>query len=58
MNGTIYKFERDMLRGESIHVQKKRDHTWFKKHWHNYFEIIYYKNCVGECINDCCFSMC
>ena len=49
MNGTIYKFERDMLRGESIHVQKKRDHTWFKKHWHNYFEIIYYKNCVGEC---------
>lgn len=49
MSGFIYKFERDLLRGENIHVQKKRERTRYKKHWHSYFEIIYYKNCVGEC---------
>ncbi|MBE6703408.1 MAG: helix-turn-helix domain-containing protein [Ruminococcaceae bacterium] len=49
MSGTIYKFEREMLKGEDIHIQKKQNHTWYKKHWHNYFEIIYYKNCVGYC---------
>ena len=50
MTGTIYKFERDMLHGEAIHINKKKDRTWFKKHWHNYYEIIYYRNCVGYCI--------
>ncbi len=50
MNGTVYKFERDMLHGEAIHINKKEDCTWFKKHWHNYYEIIYYRNCVGYCI--------
>ena len=38
-----------MLKGEDINLQKKTDHTWYKKHWHNYFEIIYYKNCMGYC---------
>ncbi|MBQ8357139.1 MAG: helix-turn-helix transcriptional regulator [Clostridia bacterium] len=47
--GTIYKFEREMLRGGLIHVNKKRNQTWFKKHWHNYFEIIYYNGCKGYC---------
>ena len=50
LNGSIYKFERDMLRGEAIHINKKSDRTGFKKHWHNYYEIIYYRNCVGYCI--------
>ena len=50
MSGSIYKFERNMLRGENIHINKKVGNTWFKKHWHNYYEIIYYKNCVGYCI--------
>ena len=45
MSETIYKFEREMLRGEDISIQKKSDHNWYKKHWHNYYEIIYYKNC-------------
>ena len=49
MDGTIYKFERDMLKGKSIHIQKKTDDLWYKKHWHNYYEIIYYHNCAGYC---------
>lgn len=49
MSEAIYKFEREMLRGESIDVRKKTDNNWYKKHWHNYFEIIYYKDCVGYC---------
>ena len=49
MGEVIYKFEREMLMGEDINVQKKSDHSWYKKHWHNYFEIIYYKNCTGNC---------
>lgn len=50
MNGSIYKFEREMLGGTDISVQKKRDRSWHKKHWHNYFEIIYFKNCEGTCV--------
>lgn len=49
MSETIYKFEREMLRGEDISIQKKSDHNWYKKHWHNYFEIIYYNGCAGSC---------
>lgn len=50
MSVPIYKFERDMLKGFDISVQKKCDRSWYKKHWHNYFEIIYFKNCEGTCI--------
>ena len=46
----IPKFERDMLHGEHIHLHKKHGVTQFKKHWHNYFEIIYYEHCVGHCL--------
>ncbi|MBQ6824599.1 MAG: helix-turn-helix transcriptional regulator [Clostridia bacterium] len=49
MDGTIYKFERDMLHGRSIHIRKKTDELWYKKHWHNYYEIIYYHHCAGTC---------
>lgn len=48
MNG-IYKFEREMLEGESIHVNKRTKDTSYKKHWHNYYEIIFYYNCQGIC---------
>lgn len=50
MTNTIYKFERNMLHGEHLVVSKKTNHTWYKKHWHNYYEIIFYKNCIGSCI--------
>ena len=50
MSGTIYQFQRNMLYGEAIHIQKKKDSHWYKKHWHNYYEIIYSRNCVGYCM--------
>ena len=50
MTGSIRKFERDMLGGESMRIIKKTDHEWSKKHWHNYFEIIYYSGYSGYCI--------
>ena len=53
MSGTIYKFERDMLHGSDIYISKKDDSHWSKKHWHNYFEIIYFSNTHGSCsLND------
>lgn len=45
----IYKFERDMLEGQNLHVRRKREYTAYPRHWHNYFEIIYYHNCKGYC---------
>ncbi len=50
MSGTIYKFEKDMLHGSDIYISKKLDNDWAKKHWHNYYEIIYCKNSRGYCI--------
>ncbi len=47
--GAIYKFERDMLRGNSIYINKKEDNAWAEKHWHNYYEMIYYKKYSGTC---------
>ncbi len=45
----IYKFEREMLEGESIHVNKRTKGISYKKHWHNYYEIIFYYNCQRIC---------
>ena len=50
MPGSIHKFERDMLHGESIHINVNNARNWSGKHWHNYFEIIYHKRCSGYCI--------
>lgn len=50
MTNTIYKFERNMLHDEHLAVSKREYHTCFKKHWHNYYEIIFYENCTGFCI--------
>ena len=50
MSGSIHKFERDMLHGSDIYISKKDDSLWSKKHWHNYFEIIYFRNTCGSCL--------
>ena len=50
MNGTIYKFDRGMLHGSDIYIHAKRDSIQAKKHWHNYYEIIFYKKAEGYCI--------
>lgn len=39
-----------MLHGEHISVSKRKNPIRYKKHWHNYYEIIFYKNCSGYCI--------
>lgn len=50
MQVKIPKFERDMLYGENIAVRERRVTTGFEKHWHNYYEIIFYVGCSGYCI--------
>lgn len=50
MKPKIPKFERDMLYGENIAVRQRRVTTGFEKHWHNYYEIIFYVGCKGHCI--------
>jgi AraC-like DNA-binding protein len=49
MNG-IYKFEREtVLNGENIHIRKDVGSSGFRKHWHNYYEIIIYMSSNGVC---------
>ena len=48
MNG-ILKFERDILKGKDLVVNKKYNDTSFVNHWHSYYEMIYYGNCNGTC---------
>ena len=50
MDRIIYKFQRDMLNGEKIHVSKGRRVHSYEKHWHSYFEIICYCRCSGSSI--------
>lgn len=50
MKSGIPKFERDMLHGENIMVRKRVKITDYRKHWHNYYEIIFYEDCKGYCI--------
>ena len=50
MSSTIYKYERSMLGGEPLRIHCKRDCNWAKKHWHNYYEIVYFEQCTGTCI--------
>ncbi len=49
MNGTIYKFEKEMLGGGSINITKKYDTNWYKKHWHNYYELVHFRGSEGHC---------
>lgn len=47
---TIYKFERDALGDEPFFARKKTRNIGYRKHWHSYFEIMYYNGCKGVCI--------
>ena len=54
----IFKFEEDMLKGKNLHINKNTDIKNYIKHWHSYYEIIYYSGCKGECIlNGECFEI-
>lgn len=46
----IKRFERDMLKGGDLYIQQKRGDLSYPIHWHDYFEIIFYKNCNGKCL--------
>lgn len=50
MNETIYKYDSGMLRGNNIFIHANRNHIQAKKHWHNYYEIIFYQKADGCCI--------
>ncbi len=47
---SITKFSRDMLNGRLLKINKKNKQTSFEYHWHDYYEIILYLNCQGQCI--------
>lgn len=47
---SIQKFNREMLQEKEIYVRKKSGDLSYKIHWHDYFEMIFYKNCNGVCI--------
>lgn len=58
MQSAIYKFERAMLRGEQLHMHYKQTKDWAQKHWHNYYEIVYFESCAGTCIlNGECYPL-
>ena len=45
----ILKFNKDFLEGHNIKIHKKLGDTSYEIHRHDYYEIIYYKNCAGSC---------
>ena len=47
---SIKKFEKDILGGKSLHIQKKYGDLSYPIHRHDYFEIIYYSGSEGKCI--------
>ena len=47
---TITKFNRKQLDGKLLKMNKKTKETSYEYHWHDYYEIILYSNCEGECI--------
>ncbi len=47
---SITKFNRDMLDGKLLKMHKNFRETSFEYHWHDYYEIILYLNCNGQCI--------
>lgn len=50
MSEIIYKYKRDMLKGQKLCVDRMRHGQSFEKHWHSYYEIIYYRNYRGHWI--------
>ena len=49
MNG-ILKFEREFLEDKPIHIHTRQGDTNFVLHRHDYYEMIFYKNCRGFCL--------
>lgn len=47
---TIYTFKSDALHGNPIHIRKKDRSTSYDTHAHEYYEMIYYNGCKGNCI--------
>ena len=47
---SIKKFEKDILGGKSLHIQKKYGDLSYPIHRHEYFEIIFYCGTKGKCI--------
>lgn len=62
----IYKFDKSELNDKDIAVRRKRHEFGYYAHWHEYYEIMFYRNCEGFCImngekynieNDCLFFL-
>ena len=47
---SIKKFEKDMLKGKPLRIQKKHGDLSYPIHRHDYFEIIYYSGSSGKCL--------
>lgn len=47
---SIKKFEKDMLKGRALYIQKKYGDLSYPIHRHDYFEIIYYSESRGKCL--------
>ena len=45
MSDVIYKFQ---LHGRKLNITKNQDRHVFEKHWHSYYEIIFYHNYRGS----------
>ena len=62
----IYKFDKSELNDKDIVARRKRHEFGYYAHWHEYYEIMFYKNCKGHCVmngekyeieNDCLFFL-
>lgn len=50
MNNLIYKYDSSMLRGKKLRVERLTRKHSFPKHWHSYYEMIWYRGCAGYCV--------
>lgn len=50
MSETIYKFSLNLLNKEKLSVKREKSTLSFGKHWHGYYEIIFYRNYRGTSI--------
>ena len=46
----IIKQSREFLYGKNIYSFMRKGDTSYHAHWHDYYEIILYRNCGGSCI--------
>jgi len=50
VGNVIYKFNREMLRGQKLHIGSGGMRQKYATHWHSYYEILCYHNCVGTSV--------